>query len=56
MRVLRIVAPTQLRLTVGEVAAGSWSDLPETTRVEVLGLLSRMIAKGVLDDGEGDDG
>lgn len=56
MRVLRIVAPAQLRLTVGEEVGGSWWDLPEATRVEVLGLLSRLIAKGVLDEEEGHDG
>lgn len=55
MRVLRLVAPAQLRLMVGEEMGGSWWDLPETTRVEVLGLLSRLIARGVLDE-EGDDG
>lgn len=56
MRVLRIVASVQLRLTADEVVGGSWLDLPEATRVDVLCLLSRLIAKGVLDEEEGNDG
>lgn len=50
MRALRLAAPAQLRLDVGENAGGSWWDLPEATRAEVLRVLSRMIANGVLDE------
>jgi len=52
---LRIVASTPLRLRLDdEDMSGRWEDLPEATRVSVLGLLARLIAKGVVND-EGDD-
>jgi len=55
LRALRLAAPAQLRLDVGEHAGGSWWDLPEATRAEVLRVLSRMIANGVLDEEVGGD-
>lgn len=55
MRALRIAAPTQLQLGMGEEVGGSWWDLPEATRAEVLRVLSRMIANGVLDEEAGGD-
>ncbi len=56
MQRLRIVASTQLRLCMGdEDMTGRWDDLPEQTRVSVLALLARLIAKGVVnDEGDGD--
>lgn len=55
MRALRVAAPAQLRLDVGENAGGPWWDLPEATRAQVLRVLSRMIANGVLDEEAGGD-
>ena len=53
MRKLRLVASAPLRLRLDDQdMTGRWEDLPEETRVVVLGLLSRLIAKTVL-DGEG---
>ena len=53
MRELRIVAAAQLRWQLGdEDESGRWEELPEATRVSVLGLLARLIAKGVVDDEE----
>jgi len=40
---------------MGEEAGGSWWALPESTRAQVLGVLSRMIANGVLDEEGSDD-
>jgi hypothetical protein len=34
---------------------GRWEELPEATRVSVLALLARLIAKGVVNDEEGGD-
>ncbi len=50
MRVLRIAAARQLALFGGQPgpAAGCWDGLPEQSRAEVLALLARMIARGVL--------
>lgn len=57
MRVLRIAAPAQLRLGLGnENIADRWEELPEPTRVSALGLLARLIARGVVDEEEGDRG
>ena len=54
MRVLRIAPARQLALLAGQPgpAAGHWDGLPEQARVEVLVLLARMIARGVVADGE----
>jgi len=52
--VLRIAAPAQLRLAMGDDAPG-WEDLSEPARAEVLRLLARLIARGVVDE-EGSDG
>jgi hypothetical protein len=50
MRVLRIAPARQLALFAGRAAsdAGYWDGLPEQARAEVLALLSRIIARGVL--------
>lgn len=58
MRTLRIAAPTQLALLrPSEPGAKRWETLPEPTRVAVLSLLARLIAKGVLaGDRRGGDG
>lgn len=53
MRALRVAPAQQLPLRLGEddtVPQWWWSELPERTRVEVLRLLARMIARGVLAD------
>jgi hypothetical protein len=54
MRVLRIAPARQLSLFAGQAgpAAGQWHGLPEQARAEVLVLLARIIARGVL---AGDD-
>ena len=50
MRVLRIAPARQLALFAGEPgpAAGHWDGLPEQAKAEVLVLLARMIARGVV--------
>jgi len=50
MRVLRIAPARQLALFAGRPgpAAGHWDGLPEQARAEVLVLLARMIARGVV--------
>jgi len=50
MRVLRITPARQLALFAGRSgpAAGHWDGLPEQARAEVLVLLARMIARGVV--------
>jgi hypothetical protein len=56
MRVLRIAPARQLALFAGPAGppAGQWHGLPEQARAEVLALLARIIARGVLaDDGQG---
>jgi hypothetical protein len=55
LRGLRVTPVQQLVLPVGvDDTAGQvwWSGLPEQVRVEVLRLLARMIARGVLVDGD----
>ena len=55
---LLIVASAPLRLRLDdEDMMVRWEDLPENTRVSVLALLARLIAKGVMTDDEdgGDD-
>jgi hypothetical protein len=55
LRELKIVASAQLRWPLeDEPGDGRWEELPEATRVSVLGLLARLIAKGVVDDEEDD--
>ena len=57
MRTLRIAAPAQLKLGLGDDSvAGRWEELPESTRGSALGLLARLIAKTVVDEEEGADG
>ena len=57
MRTLRIAAPAQLKLGLGDDSgAGRWEKLPESTRVSALGLLARLITKTVVDDEQGTDG
>jgi hypothetical protein len=50
MRVLRIAPACQLSLFAGQAgpAAGQWHGLPEQSRAEVLALLARIIARGVV--------
>jgi hypothetical protein len=50
MRALRIAPARQLALFAGPPgpAAGHWDGLPEQARAEVLALLARMIARGVV--------
>jgi hypothetical protein len=47
---MRVAPPCQLALPLGDLAlpAGRWDTLPEERRAEVLALLGRMIARGVL--------
>jgi hypothetical protein len=59
MRVLRIAPARQLALFAGEPgpAAGHWDGLPEQARAEILILLARIIARGMLaGDGPGGAG
>lgn len=56
MRRLRIAASVQLPLALGLAPVGSeelWLRLSETAQAEVLGLLARLIVRGVVDDEEG---
>jgi hypothetical protein len=57
LRRLRIAAPIQLPLTLPDVvaAADRWWALPEPTQAQVLTLLARLIAKGVIDEEASDD-
>ena len=56
MRGLRIAAAVQLRLPWEQECVGErWELLPERTRAQVLTLLARMIARGVLVE-DGTDG
>lgn len=49
MRVLRIAPARQLSLFTGQADShGRWDGLPEQARAEVLVLLARIIARGVL--------
>jgi hypothetical protein len=50
MRALRIAAARQLALFDGRPGsdAGCWDRLPEQARAEILALLARIIARGVL--------
>jgi hypothetical protein len=54
MRALRIAPARQLALFAGRPgpAAGHWDGLPEQARAEILVLLARMIARGVVAVGE----
>lgn len=55
MRGLRLVASAPLRLRLDDQdMIGRWEELPEPTRVAVLGLLSRLIARTVLEDDDGE--
>jgi hypothetical protein len=47
---MRVAPPCQLPLPLGDLAmpADRWSTLPEERRAEVLALLGRLIARGVL--------
>ena len=56
MRGLRIASATQLLLPWEQgCVGGRWELLPERTRAQVLTLLARMIARGVLVE-DGSDG
>jgi hypothetical protein len=55
LRRLRIAAPIQLPLALPEMTSTPgqrWWLLPDAAQTEVLSLLSRMIAAGVVDEGE----
>jgi len=53
LRRLRITAPVQLPLPISTVKIDElWAVLPEATKTLVLGLLARLIAKGVVEDDE----
>ena len=57
MRALRVAAPVQLALLTEPgypTPAERWSRLPEPTRADVLVLLARLIARGVLVDDAAD--
>lgn len=47
---MRVAPPCQLALPMGDQAdpADRWDTLPEARRAEVLALLGRLIARGVL--------
>jgi hypothetical protein len=53
VRVMRVAPACQLAFDVGggPAAADLWTRLPETARVQVMGLLAAMIAAGVLVEG-----
>ena len=52
MRAMRVAPPCQLALPMGDhvLPADRWNSLPEARRAEVLALLGRLIARGVLAD------
>lgn len=52
MRVLRVTAPCQLSLGLVEVSASRWQCLPEEIRHQVLALLARLIANGIVLDSD----
>ncbi|MGH9058414.1 MAG: hypothetical protein ACRDZY_02700 [Acidimicrobiales bacterium] len=55
MRRLRIAAPVQLALVLGKETMAApliWPGMPEHTQTEVLALLARLIARGVIADEE----
>ena len=57
MRALRIAPARQLALFGTSAVSGRcWDGLPEHARAEVLALLARIIARGVLADGHGPAG
>ena len=49
---MRVAPPCQLALPIGDqvLPADRWAALPEARRAEVLALLGRLIARGVLAD------
>ena len=49
---MRVAPPCQLALPIGDqvLPADRWDTLPEARRAEVLALLGRLIARGVLAD------
>jgi len=50
LRAMRVAPPCQLAFPIGDQAlpADRWATLPEERRAEVLALLGRLIARGVL--------
>jgi hypothetical protein len=50
LRAMRVAPPCQLALPIGDQAlpADRWDTLPEARQAEVLALLGRLIARGVL--------
>lgn len=57
MRGLRIAPPVQLRLVPSAVPFHRevWAGLPEATQGQVLALLARLIARGVVDVDSNDE-
>jgi hypothetical protein len=57
LRALRIAAPVQLGLDLSDVPPSPqerWPALPEKRRAEVLALLARLIARGIVKEAAGD--
>lgn len=56
MRAMRVAAGCQLSLPDGQAGrpADRWEQLPEETRVQVLVLLARLIARGIMADAAGE--
>jgi len=55
LRALRIAAPVQPSLALPDALCDSgdrWWSLPEESRQQVLALLARLIARGILEEGE----
>lgn len=53
---MRVAPPCQLALPLGDqdLPADRWNTLPEARRAEVIALLGRLIARGVLAGGAGE--
>ena len=58
MGAMRVAAACQLSLPIDQTSrpADRWAQLPEQARAQVLVLLARLIARGVLIDGEESSG
>jgi len=52
LRAMRVAGPTQLTLQLGGRSSGAdrWCGLPDEARRQVLTLLGRLIARGVIAD------
>jgi hypothetical protein len=56
LRRFKIAAPVQLPLALPDVVSGGqrWCSLPSAAQVAALSLLARMIAAGVIEEGDDD--